>query len=108
MLVWKKKRGKFKNISVTFFIIIFYIAQEKYLPQLVTQTKLKRTKTPNKNGQRSKYIIRPEYALMVGNHVVWTLVKGEFLALAATKKKIEMHRLSRCASLGKTNILQIE
>lgn len=50
--------------------------QEKYLPQLVTQTKLKRTKTPNKNGQRSKYIIRPEYALMVGNHVVWTLVKG--------------------------------
>ena len=67
--------------------MIFYIAQEKYLPQLVTQTKLKRTKTPNKNGQRSKYIIRPEYAVMVGNHVVWTLVKGEFLALAATKKK---------------------
>ena len=84
ILVWKKKRGKFKNISVTFFIIIFYIAQEKYLPQLVTQTKLKRTKTPNKNGQRSKYIIRPEYALMVGNHVVWTLVKGEVLAFSLT------------------------
>ena len=60
---------------------------QQNLPYLVTQTKLKRTKTPNKNGQRSKYIIRPEYAVMVGNHVVWTLVKGEFLALVATKKK---------------------
>ena len=51
------------------------------LPYLVTQMKLQRVKTPHKNGQRSKYLIRPENALMVGNHVVWQLSKGTYVII---------------------------
>ena len=56
-----------------------YWPEKSKLPYLVTQTKIKRTKTPNKNGQRSKYLVRPEFANMVGNHVVWQLVKGKLV-----------------------------
>lgn len=48
------------------------------LPYLLTQTKLRRTKTPHKHGTRSKYITRPEKVITVGNHVVWKLVNGKF------------------------------
>lgn len=47
------------------------------LPYLLTQTKLRRTSQPNKNGQRSKYLIRPEHVTMIGNHQVWKLINGE-------------------------------
>lgn len=47
------------------------------LPYLLTQTKLRRSKTPHKHGTRSKYVTRPEKVITVGNHVVWKLVNGE-------------------------------
>ncbi len=47
------------------------------LPLLLTQAKLTRTASPNKNGQRSKYVILPKNVLMIGNHVVWKFLNGK-------------------------------
>ena len=56
------------------------------LPYLLTQTKVRRTKTPHKHGTRSKYVTRPDKVETVGNHLVWKLIKGKLLlaSLAAT------------------------
>ena len=43
---------------------------------LVTQHKTRRLATPHKHGQRSKYIVKPEGVVEVGNHVVWSYVRG--------------------------------
>lgn len=45
--------------------------EEALVPYLLTAYKTRRLTTPHKPGQRSKYIVRPERVVEVGNHVVW-------------------------------------
>jgi hypothetical protein len=44
---------------------------------LLTTSKIRRTAKPNRKGQRSKYVVKPEAVAMAGNHVVWKLMRGE-------------------------------
>ena len=46
-------------------------------PYLLTQVKTRRTSELTKFGQRSKYIVRPEAADVLGNHIMWALMIGE-------------------------------
>jgi len=46
------------------------------LPYLLTQTKLRRTKQPHKHQNRSKYVTRPDKVTNLGNHNVWSTNKG--------------------------------
>jgi hypothetical protein len=68
---WTKKFEK----SLTLYS--FYRSGGGKLPYLVTQAKVRRMVMPNKNGQRSKYVIRPDQVTMAGNHVVWKLINGK-------------------------------
>ena len=52
------------------------------MPYLITQMKIRRTKKPHLYGRRSKYIVRPEGVVMLGNHNVHKYVNG---------KKCDMH-----------------
>ena len=45
-------------------------------PYLLTQTKTRRLVQVHEHGTRSKYIVRPEGADMLGNHNVWTFFPG--------------------------------
>uniref|UniRef100_T1J3E9 Glycosyltransferase family 92 protein n=1 Tax=Strigamia maritima TaxID=126957 RepID=T1J3E9_STRMM len=47
------------------------------VPYLITLFKTNRTKNLNSFGQRSKYIVRPEYCILLGNHLVWTHFPGK-------------------------------
>ena len=53
-------------------------------PYLLTQTKTRRLEKLHKHGTRSKYIVRPEAADMIGNHNVWTFFPG-FIINTVTK-----------------------
>ncbi|XP_063847995.1 uncharacterized protein LOC135093051 [Scylla paramamosain] len=50
-------------------------------PYLLTAFKTRRLKKPHKHGVRSKYIVRPERVLELGNHNVW-----EYIGRKAWKK----------------------
>ena len=45
-------------------------------PYLLTQTKTRRLVNLHNHGTRSKYIVRPDAADMIGNHNVWTFFPG--------------------------------
>ena len=45
-------------------------------PYLLTQTKTRRLVKLHNHGTRSKYIVRPDAADMIGNHNVWTFFPG--------------------------------
>ena len=45
-------------------------------PYLLTQTKTRRLVKLHSHGTRSKYIVRPDGADMIGNHNVWTFFPG--------------------------------
>ncbi|XP_042879973.1 uncharacterized protein LOC122258227 [Penaeus japonicus] len=51
--------------------------EEALVPYLLTAYKTRRLTAPHKPGQRSKYIVRPERVVEVGNHVVWEHVGGK-------------------------------
>ena len=44
---------------------------------LVTSSKVRRTFKPNRKGQRSKYVVRPETVALAGNHVIWKFIPGK-------------------------------
>ncbi|XP_050697341.1 beta-1,4-galactosyltransferase galt-1-like isoform X3 [Eriocheir sinensis] len=46
-------------------------------PYLLTAFKTRRMDTPHKSGIRSKYIVRPERVVELGNHHVWEYVDGK-------------------------------
>ena len=48
-------------------------------PYLLTQTKTRRLVNLHNHGTRSKYIVRPDAADMIGNHNVWTFFPGSIL-----------------------------
>ena len=48
-------------------------------PYLLTQTKTRRLENLHNHGTRSKYIVRPDAADMIGNHNVWTFFPGSIL-----------------------------
>ena len=47
---------------------------ESKTPYLLTAFKTRRLSRPHKQGTRSKYIVRPEEALELGNHVLYLTV----------------------------------
>ncbi len=52
-------------------------------PYLLTMTKTRRLKEFHKFGVRSKYLVRPRYADLLGNHRAWTHIDGGLSHLAA-------------------------
>lgn len=43
-------------------------------PYLLTAFKTRRLDKPHKHGTRSKYVVRPERVLELGNHHVWEYI----------------------------------
>lgn len=53
------------------------ISGEGYdIPYLITQFKTRRLTKLHKHGIRSKYIVKPDQIIEVGNHVVWEHISG--------------------------------
>jgi len=46
------------------------------IPYLITQFKTRRLTKLHKHGIRSKYIVKPDQIIEVGNHVVWEHISG--------------------------------
>lgn len=68
----------------TFFYLQFpndaeITVQDKIQNQLVTQVKTQRKSKLNPQGERSKYICRPERIVEVGNHFIWEYVRGNYV-----------------------------
>lgn len=99
----KKMKGKpgsyvFRN---TFFYLYWENDTRAYgalpetppenLPYLLTQFKTKRMKAVMRYGSRSKFIVVPERAMEVGNHVVWKHTSGSFPILVSDKVALLHH-----------------
>ncbi|XP_067141214.1 uncharacterized protein [Centruroides vittatus] len=61
------------------------------IPYLLTQYKTKRMRGTMRYGSRSKFIVIPERALEVGNHVVWKHMSGSFPVLVSEKVALLHH-----------------
>ncbi|XP_013792676.1 beta-1,4-galactosyltransferase galt-1-like, partial [Limulus polyphemus] len=84
----KIRRGTYQPSSFVFQNAFFYLYWDNdttayneepetppgNIPYLLTQYKTRRVKNPMKHGSRSKFVVVPERALEVGNHVVWRVV----------------------------------
>jgi len=51
--------------------------QQTPSPYLLTLSKTRRLVKIHKSGVRSKYIVRPQDVVELGNHVVWEFAPGE-------------------------------
>lgn len=65
--------------------------EEALVPYLLTAYKTRRLTTPHKPGQRSKYIVRPERVVEVGNHVVWEHVGAKKVKNVPTDLGLSHH-----------------
>lgn len=65
--------------------------EEALVPYLLTAYKTRRLTTPHKPGQRSKYIVRPERVVEVGNHVVWEHVDAKKVKNVPTNLGLSHH-----------------
>ncbi|XP_069943825.1 uncharacterized protein [Cherax quadricarinatus] len=68
--------------------------EESSMPYLLTAFKTRRLGKPHKHGQRSKYIVRPEAVVELGNHIIWEFVgnKPRIWVTNGNKKNIGRRR----------------
>ncbi|XP_042211147.1 beta-1,4-galactosyltransferase galt-1-like isoform X1 [Homarus americanus] len=69
---------------------------EEAFPYLLTAFKTRRLNKPHKHGQRSKFIVRPEGVVEIGNHNVWEYIYGIKKAILVTQDVGLSHHYRIC------------
>ncbi|XP_066949161.1 uncharacterized protein [Macrobrachium rosenbergii] len=82
--------GPSSNLGISLF------GEESLAPYLLTVYKTRRLSRPHKPGTRSKFIVRPESVVEVGNHNVWEHISGAKKVLNVPPNKGLSHHYRIC------------